>query len=250
MKSFIDHGHEYVLYSYKTLDTPGGVVLGDASEILPASSIFFYGERAGAGRGSVAGFSNLFRYHLLFRNGGWWVDADVICLSDLVPDSDIFVGWEYPDLVGTAILRFPASHEFVRELRDQAEDIGRDVEWGAAGPSLLTRLLIERDLLNLVAPQPLVYPVQSIDALHLLIPEHRVEVEQRIRNKPFLHFWNEIFRRAVVFPWMAPPAESVMAALLERHKVSFGDAPAYKADEIRRLNDNFRAFVYHQACGG
>jgi hypothetical protein len=92
------------------------------------------------------------------------------------------------------------------------------------------------------------YPVQSIDALHLLLPERRAEIEKRILNRPFLHFWNEIFRRAVIFPWMAPPEGSLMAALLERHEISFGTAPAYTADRVRRLNDNFCAFVHHQAC--
>jgi hypothetical protein len=247
MKSFIDHGHEYVLYAYKILGAPAGVILRDASEILPASSVFFYGERAGVGRGSVAGFANLFRYHLLCRLGGWWVDADVICLSEAVPDTEIFVGWEYPDLLGNAILKFPASHELVEALRDQADGVGPDVAWGTTGPSLLTRLLTERNLLDVATPQPLAYPIQSIDALHLLMPQRRAEVEERIRNRPFLHFWNEVFRRAVIFPWMAPPAGSVMAALLDRHHVSFGGAPTYTADEVRRLNDNFCAFVYQQS---
>jgi hypothetical protein len=248
MKSFLDHGHQYVLYAYKTLDLPAGVIVRDANEILPESSVFFYGDGAGIGRGSVAAFSNLFRYHMLHQIGGWWVDADVICLSETIPESEIFVGWEYPDLIGSAILKFPAFHSFVRELCDQAEGVGPDAEWGTSGPYLLTRLLRESNLLGLASSQPMAYPVQSIDALHLLLPERRAEVEKRIVDRPFLHFWNEIHRRAVVLPWMAPPAGSVMAALLERHGLSFGPAPAYTSDQVRRLNDNFCAFVHHQAC--
>jgi hypothetical protein len=119
MKSFLDYGHQYVLYVYKAFDVPRGVILRDANEILPESSVFFNGDRAGIGRGSVAGFSNLFRYTMLHRIGGWWVDADVICLSEAVPESEIFVGWEYPDLIGNAILKFPAFHSFTREICDQ-----------------------------------------------------------------------------------------------------------------------------------
>ena len=241
MKSFVDFGHKYVLYAYKKFDVPAGVELRDASDILPESRLFFYGARADVGRGSVAGFSNLFRYHLLYRKGNWWVDADVVCLSATAPAADIFMGWEYEHLIGNAILKFPDQHEFVRKLRDSAEDAGVDLAWGATGPNLLTRLAKEHDLLNFVCPQPLGYPVQSMDALHILIPTRCDEVRERIDGKPFLHMWNEIFRRAVIFPWMAPPPDSLVAQLFRRHGIDFGDAPIYTADQIQRLNDNYYA---------
>src|SRR5687767_9446126 len=170
MKSFVDFGHHYVLYAYRKFDVPAGVELRDAAEVLPESRVFFYGDKAGVGRGSVSAFSNLFRYHLLDREGGWWVDADVVCLSDTVPAGEIFMGWEFDDLIGSAILKFPARHEFVRKLRDAAENAGTNVNWSEIGPSLLTRLATEHGLLKLVAPQPQSYPLQSTDALHLFIP--------------------------------------------------------------------------------
>lgn len=241
MKSFVDYGHEYVLYAYKTFDVPAGVALRDANDILPQSRVFFYGESAGVVRGSVAAFSNLFRYHLLHRAGNWWVDADVVCLSDTIPSAQIFMGWEYDDLIGNAILKFPERHGFVQELRDSAERAGSDLAWGATGPNLLTRLATERNLLNLASPQPLAYPVQSMDAIHLLIPSRRGEVDERIRNTPFLHIWNEVLRRAVIFPWMAPPPGSLIAELFERHGIDFGNSPVYTADQIQRLNDNYYA---------
>jgi len=244
MKSFVDFGHDYVLYAYRKFDVPAGVVLRDANEILPQSRIFFYGERAETGQGSVSAFSNLFRYHLLHELGGWWVDTDVICLSAAIPSSEIFMGWEYDDLIGSAILKFSAGHGFVRELRDVAERAGTDLEWGTTGPFLLTRLVGERDLLGSVSPQPFAYPLQSRDAVHLLIPARRDEIRERIRNSPFLHMWNEILRRAVVFPWMAPPPGSLIAELFERHGIGFGNAPVYTAQQVQRLNDNYYTFTY------
>ncbi len=41
----------------------------------PSSRIFKY-----TGYDTYAGFSNFFRYKLLLDRGGWWVDADTICL--------------------------------------------------------------------------------------------------------------------------------------------------------------------------
>jgi hypothetical protein len=244
MKSFVDFGHDYVLYAYRRFDVPAGVVLRDAGEVLPESRVFFYGERAEVGRGSIAGFSNLFRYHLLHRNGDWWVDTDVVCLSETVPASEIFLGWEYEDLIGSAILKFPPAHEFAGALCDAADRAGTDLEWGATGPFLITRLARERGLLPRVSPQPASYPVQSRDAVHLLIPARRDEISVRTQGLPFLHLWNEIWRRAVVFTWMAPPPGSFLAELCERHGIAFGDAPAYTADEVQRLNDNYTTFTY------
>src|SRR6185369_12125094 len=118
MKSFVDFGHRYILYAYRKFGVPAGVELRDAAELLPEPRVFFYGDKAGVGRGSVAGFSNLFRYHLLRRLGGWWVDADVVCLSGTVPSDEIFLGWECENLIGNAILRFPKEHRFIQKLCD------------------------------------------------------------------------------------------------------------------------------------
>lgn len=241
MKSFVDRGHAYDLYTYKAIDAPAGVVLRDAEEILPQSRVFFYGERAGAGRGSVAGFANLFRYHLLHQRGNWWVDADVVCMSETVPSAEVFMGWEYDDLVGNAILKFPAQHWFVDELAKSSERAGQDLAWGTTGPNLITRLVSEKNLLASVTPQAEAYPLQSMEALHLLVPARRAEVQARIGGKPFLHLWNEILRRAVVLPWMAPPRDSLLSDLFDRHGVDFGDAPRYTADQIQRLSDNYYA---------
>jgi len=246
MKSFVDFGHRYILYAYRKFDVPAGVELRDAAELLPEARVFFYGDKAGVGRGSVSGFSNLFRYHLLHRLGGWWVDADVVCLSEAVPAEDIFMGWEYEDLIGTAILKFPERHEFVRTLRDAAEEAGTDLGWSETGPSLLTRLAREHDLLKLVVPQPQSYPLQSTNALHLFIPAHCETTREKINGKPFLHLWNEVLRRAVVSGWMAPPPDSLMADLFARHGIGFDNAPAYTADQIERLNDNYLAHTYSE----
>ena len=240
MKSFIDRGHQYVLYAYDNFDVPSGVELRDANEILPRSRVFFYGEGAGVGRGSVSAFSNLFRYQLLNLRGNWWVDADVVCLTDAAPATDVFMGWEYDHQIGSTILKFPQRHPFVGALCAAADACGPDPEWGTTGPHLVTQLARENQLLDLVSPQPYAYPVQSADALHLFLPARREEVHARIAGAPFLHMWNEVMRRAVILPGMAPPIGSVMSDLFARHGIVV-HGPAYTADQVRRLSDNYYA---------
>lgn len=241
MKSFVDHGHAYILYAYKAFDVPAGVVLRDANEIMPESRVFFYGERAGVGRGSVAAFANLFRWHLLWQMGDWWVDTDVVCLTDAVPAGEIFMGHEINDVVNNAILKFPKRHGLVKELCELAEKAGTDFTWGTNGFELLTKLVRERGFIDLVTPQALAFPVQSVDALKLLLPAYRDEFREAIRDRPFLHMCNEIMRRAVIFPWMAPPPGCLLAELFERHDVDLGKAPVYTVDQIQRLHDNYYA---------
>lgn len=234
IKSFLDHGHRYALYAYRKFDVPPGTELMDAREILPASRIFFYAPQAGAGDRNIAGFSNVFRYHLLERRGGWWVDADVICLSGEVPSSDIFMGWEESAKIGNAILKLPAGHSFAMALREQAEAAGTDFSWGAIGPLLVTRLAHARAMLDAVAPQSLAYPVHYNDAVDLLLPAQREAIRQRIGKAPFLHYWNEMLRRLPVSLKRLPPGGSFMGDLFERHRIeSAGEA--YTEAELMRL---------------
>jgi hypothetical protein len=83
--SFVNNGHEFHLWSYNNFKEalPEGAVLKDANEIIFEKEIFRYEEAtvSGIGNGSVAGFSDIFRYKLLYEKGGWWVDMDVTCLK-------------------------------------------------------------------------------------------------------------------------------------------------------------------------
>ena len=70
LKSFLAHGHRFVLYSYnKVTNLPEGCVLEDARQILPEDRVFTYESSVHAG--SIAPFANLFRYQLLHEYGGW-----------------------------------------------------------------------------------------------------------------------------------------------------------------------------------
>lgn len=87
IKSFLSCGHAFWLWTYSDIKTPlpEGVVRKDAREILPETAVFRYknGNEFGHGKGSLAGFSDIFRYKLLYEHGGWWSDMDITCLRPL-----------------------------------------------------------------------------------------------------------------------------------------------------------------------
>ncbi|MCS6934333.1 MAG: hypothetical protein NZM35_04170 [Chitinophagales bacterium] len=83
--SFLEHGMKFRLWAYDKIRTPlpQGTIAEDANDIIPREKIFRYKNKSqfGHGKGSVAGFSDIFRYKLLYEHGGWWVDMDVTCLK-------------------------------------------------------------------------------------------------------------------------------------------------------------------------
>ena len=80
IKSYINQGYEYHLYTYgKVANIPDGVIIKDGNDILDEKYIFHY-------EGSIAPFSDLFRYKLLYDRGGIWTDCDIICINRLPTD--------------------------------------------------------------------------------------------------------------------------------------------------------------------
>jgi mannosyltransferase OCH1-like enzyme len=87
MKSFTEAGHTFYLWAYNKIDNlPERIQVKDANKIIPSNEIFTYtySNKFGHGKGSYAGFSDIFRYKLLYEFGGWWTDMDITCLKPLV----------------------------------------------------------------------------------------------------------------------------------------------------------------------
>ena len=63
VKSFVDNGHTYHLYTYGNVaNIPEGVIVKDGNEIVPENQIFRYKN------GSLSAFSNLFRLSFLLNS--------------------------------------------------------------------------------------------------------------------------------------------------------------------------------------
>lgn len=111
LNSFTALGHTFRLWMYQQPDTPlpDGVIVMDANDIIPHDQVFAYNntDQFGHGKGSYAGFSDVFRYKLLYENGGWWTDMDVVCVKPLVFDEPyVFRTHHNFDVVGN-IMKCP-----------------------------------------------------------------------------------------------------------------------------------------------
>ena len=210
--SFLRHGHEFDLYLYDPIDgIPAGCRVLDAASILPRSRVFAHA--AGEGRGSVGGFSDMFRYELLWSRGGWWVDLDVFCLSHELPALDCVIGRQGPKVINGAVLQFPAGHPFIAAAREACQAASAEWDWGQLGPDLLTRLVAQQGLH--VLPPSAFYPIDWQHYWAVLDPRRSADVLRRIRGAACLHLWNEMLRRIQLDKSVLPPPGSVLRALYE-----------------------------------
>jgi hypothetical protein len=237
IQSFLAHGHAFDLYVYgEVANVPAGCNLRDARTILGEDRVFVHHQ--GDERGSVAGFSDLFRYKLLQDRGGWWVDTDVVCLVDRLPDVAVALAREDETQVNGAILKFPPGHPAMTYAYARASDIGTSMTWGAIGPVLLTQLVARFDLGHALAATRSFYPIHYSESDMLIDPERCLEVTERTRDATFLHLWNEIFRRAGYDKRLRPPRGSYLHGLMASHGMHDAFGAEYRlvvADGARQL---------------
>src|SRR6187549_1688111 len=88
----------------------------------------------GFGKGSPSAFSNHFRYRLLAEKGGWWIDTDVVCLSDRIPAVAEFYARQDADFVACGTMHFEPGHPVMLRCLEQTMKLGRAVKWGDTGP--------------------------------------------------------------------------------------------------------------------
>lgn len=189
---------------------PEGIRVLDAAEVLPRSQVIRYRN------GSVALFSNRFRYELLRRGAGTWVDGDVYLLKPLDGAGDYLVGEQAPGELGTAVLRMPPSSPILESLLEPFAEkrvpawltgptarltahvrrllTGRTgiaaMPWATTGPNALTALA--RPQLALIGPLPpaILYPVAWPNAEWIARQDIRLE-DVVAPETVAIHLWNE-----------------------------------------------------------
>lgn len=135
IKSFIACGHVFRLWTYSEPETklPAGVLVMDANEILPQDKIFRYKSpnQFGHGMGSVSGFSDIFRYKLLYEKGGWWVDMDVTCIKYLNFDEEFVFRPHHELRVVGNVMKAPKGNELMKLCFEQAiEEVNEEnTDW-------------------------------------------------------------------------------------------------------------------------
>lgn len=210
IRTFIDRGHVVRLFSYNQIDVPRGVINVDAGAVIEARDLECYQ--------SIEAFSDRFRYELLFKQGGWWADVDVVCLTDRLPDSSHAWSEEEPGVINNAILKFPAGDPSVGRLAEKAgEFVGRSQPWGTTGPHLASEILGSYRPARRAGSTAEFYPLHWLEAPRLLLPEQASDISRQIKGASFLHLWINVFKNVGVDLNSESPRGSFMYELLKAH---------------------------------
>ena len=192
--SFVRHGVGYNLYVYdEPANLPSGVTLKDAEAILPRDKVFRY-TAGDFNLGSIAGFTNLFRYTVIQQRGGWWIDTDVCLLKpfDFAGEEVYFQEASQHDAfyVATSCFKAPSQSVVMHDcLRRFAEKDVTRVVHGETGPRLLTDSIVALGKQDCVLHSNEIMPVPWWDWRRLFYDE-----TLSLEGCHAVHFWNAMIR--------------------------------------------------------
>ena len=220
IRSFLANGHPFHLYTYGAVaDVPAGAIVKDANSIIHQRHIFRHRYKH---KGSLAGFADWFRWELLYRQGGWWVDMDIVCLQPFdFPQKLFFTQTDIPSRPrnGNCILKFPAGHRMLRLLTrictrpcswmpwdNMMGRLRKTYRWlkgrrhpyhsdfGVGGYAGLAQAIRHWGLASEAVPVELFSPVPYQAVLLLFQAGGGTLVEQIFRDCYAVHFFNEALR--------------------------------------------------------
>lgn len=246
-RSFVDFGHRIELFTYdRALAVPDWIVRRDANEIWETAHVMSY--QKDLGRGSFALHANLFRYAMLHKLGGWWVDLDVILLRPELPTEEIYFSLERndPPRATFSVLKFPLGHPALAEAMDRCAALGEEPLYGQTGPDLFTEMMVKHDLARFGQPLQAAYPISALDVPALFDPDRCEEIQKRCSGSCFIHLFNETWRRAGIPGYLGPPEGSFVDHLLRKHgfqvslpRMEFADLKRWTA--YLTLHEEFQA---------
>jgi hypothetical protein len=209
--------------------------------VIDESRIFTY--NSGWGKGSYAGFADLFRYHLLYQKGGWWVDTDIICLKPFLIDQDLVIATAYEGSEGVfannCILRSLPGHPLMKYLVEEVEGMDmKKVEFAQTGPLLLQKAIKELGLEGYQVPYYYFNPVSWRNVRTSIVGEDTLYDVVKKLARPILrpgsgnkglyihpgsfavHLWNEVWRQNGLGKNDPYPRRSLYERLKKKYNVA------------------------------
>ncbi|MFN3232708.1 MAG: glycosyltransferase [Alphaproteobacteria bacterium] len=214
LSSFVRAGHQVELFTYEDVSNiPAGVIRRDGREILPEDRITAYSKS-----GSPALFANFFRFVMIAREGGLWVDTDVFCCRPFdFSDADYVFGREDHRVINCAVFGAPKDSDLLAFLhensmrppffprwatpRTKTKILGgillnkyrrfQDGPWGTFGPEMLTVGIKRFGLMNRCQPRDVFYPIGTKDTDVLFGPAEQAQAQFSPKTLG-VHLWNQL----------------------------------------------------------
>lgn len=237
IKSFQYYGHTFTLYTYNDIESvPEGTIVKDANEILAEEFIFT------SHNGSVAHFADWFRWTLLYKKGGAWVDMDLIALRPFDFKHEIVFGDEIYGSPAIGMLKFPKGHFLTKYMADickkpnmilkydpfrtRVKKVLRmlsgnnrnRIGWGeAGGPVGFRKALLHFDLMKYSEPVYAFYPIEDRAWQVIFDDTYKSYPSMLCKESYAIHLWNEHIRRDSSFTINTYDKNSLFSYLLEKY---------------------------------
>lgn len=214
--AMLKHGHKVNLFTYAKPDNvSSGINVYDAREILPEECIFRHQKT-----GSPSLTADMFRYQMLRKSLGIWLDTDVLLLQPLQITKQQVYGLQSHDFANNAVLYLPSGSPVLDSLCAFAEEpypvppwfpawqrsilslrknIGmpkhvRQMSWGVFGPQALTHFAKKHAQMKFARAAHVFYPVPFEQAHGPFMENY--DTEARIRKDTIaLHLWGHRLRK-------------------------------------------------------
>jgi len=253
LKSFVDQGHPTILYTYgEVAGVPEGVELRDGRKVLDTDDFHTH-----ARTGSVALFSDLFRFHLLAQDPEIiYIDTDVYSVRPIPGNEAHVFGYEFwveerqKGQINGAVLRLPQDSPalqgllaFTRqeypvpewlpprhlgEIRKRAAEGDpmhvSEMPWGIWGPLGVTAFLQQTGEDVHASPRDVYYPVHFANR-RVFAKRPEKARENLTDNTRCIHIWAPIKRFCARRHGGLPPEGSFLAELLDKHGIDAAAAP-------------------------
>lgn len=231
--SFIANGHEFWLWLYEPIsDMPTAAIVKDANEIIAKSEVFSYSNtnKFGHGKGSYAGFSDIFRYKLLHQYGGWWTDMDITCLKPLNFNADYVFRFHHKIGAVGNLMKLPKNAPIMKYCYEKAlaEVNKNNKDW-------MLPIQILNDGIEKFALENYIQNFTNLDSfpiiVHALLFRTKIDADWKA-----IHWMNEEWRRSNISKERFYK-HAIIAVLFEKYKINYTSiGVAERLKLILRLN--------------
>lgn len=240
LSSFVRHGISVRLHTFNhALSVPDGVSLVDAGALARPEEVFAYTQ--GGHTGSIAAFTDIFRYRVLAKEPGWWFDTDVFCLKDAEhyrqleqQSKGLLVGFEENDRVNGAVM-YISDPAVAHALEQWANARGKVFDWGAIGPGLVTEYRAAHPERVTTLSQGVFYPIHYLEVARFFRPADKDGCISATESAVCVHLWNEFLRRWHVPKNILPCEGSYLADLFSRVDALPSSPPTLPHDTFESL---------------
>jgi hypothetical protein len=228
IKSYVDNSFKVKLWSYSVIEL-NGCETCDANLILDKSymnNIKQHHNDISSEKSNMAAFSDMFRYNLIAKKGGWWFDADCFCLKKeehykkLRGNNDILAFHEEPGSINCAAFYLKQNSKVAIDILNEFtllynNNIGNIAKWGTYGPSFFTNFINKYGLNNYILGKDLAYAIHW-EEFDLYFDASKKEIGyNRIKDSYLTHIFNTFIKKHNVNK-DAPPIGSLLHYLYQK----------------------------------